>query len=233
MSNTNLMRQTVYIPDDLLQRAQALLPDVNPSKLVQRGLARLVEDFQGPVYVNERLEAVASEIVRLRDHFAIEARAEYERGYRKALAAADSLSWRVLEELAENHNDLKRVLRPYLNGSLQDAMNAKPISPEQVDELLRKRDNDEPNRSTQNTERKETEWSWLERLAHDLGSIADPVGYDVYSFDPTRAFLRGYGDALYEVWAAVEEGIDPSRHVASNPLPDVRQGSEFPNAGGS
>lgn len=224
------MRQTVYIPDDLLERAQALLPDVNPSKLVQRGLAQLVEDLQGPVYGNVRLDAVAIEIERLRDHFAVEAKAEYERGYRKALAAADSLSWRLLEELAENHNDLKRVLRPYVNGAAQEAIQGKPIPPVQVDDLFQNRVNDGRDQSTQNTGRKETPWSWLYRLAGDLGSMADPIGYDEFSFDPTRAFLRGYGDALYEVWAAVEEGVDPSRHDSGNLLPVVQRVDEHLNA---
>jgi len=210
------MRQTVYIQDELLQRAQALLPDINPSQLVQRGLAQLLEDFQGPVYASARLDAVASDIERLRDHFALEAKAEYERGYRKALAAADSLSWRLLEELAENHNDLKRVLRPYVNGATQDAMNAPSISMEQVNELLENADNGKLEKSVQSADNEEKPWAWLYRLARDLGSMADPIGYDDFSFDPTRAFLRGYGDALYAVWAAVEEGVDPSRYDSRN-----------------
>lgn len=211
-----MARQTVYIPDDLLQRAQTLLPNVNPSQLVQRGLAQLIENFHGPVYANVRPHAVASEIERLRDHFAVEAKDEYERGFRKALAVADSLSWRLLEELAENHNDLKRVLRPYVNGAAQESIHAKPLPPEEVHELFQNAFNGEPNQMTQYTERKETPWLWLYRLAGDLGSMADPIGFDEFSFDPTRAFLRGYGDALYEVWAAVEEGVDSSRHYSGN-----------------
>jgi len=210
------MRQTVYIQDELLQRAQALLPEVNPSQLVQRGLAQLIEDLQGPIYGSTRLDAVASDIERLRDHFALEAKAEYESGYRKALAAADSLSWRLLEELAENHNDLKRVLRPYVNGATQDAMNAPSISIEQVNELLENAANGNLERSVQSADNEEKPWAWLYRLARDLGSMADPIGYDDFSFDPTRAFLRGYGDALYAVWAAVEEGVDPARYDSSN-----------------
>jgi hypothetical protein len=215
----------VYIQDGLLQRAQALLPDINPSQLVQRGLAQLIEDLQGPVYARASIDEVASDIERLRDHFAIEAKAEYERGYRNALAAADSLSWRLLEELAENHNDLKRALRPFVNGALQDAMNAKPLSPEQVDELFRKKGEGETIQSPQSpqrAERSKTPWSWLYRLAEDLGSMADPIGYDQFAFDPTRAYVRGYGDALYEVWAAVEEGVDPARHDSSSPPLDLQ-----------
>src|ERR1700677_1111958 len=146
------MRQTVYIQDELLQRAQALLPDVNPSQLVQRGLAQLLEDFQGPVYASTRLDAVAGDIERLRDHFALEAKSEYERGYRKALAAADALSWRLLEELAENHNDLKRVLRPYVNGATQDAMNGPSLSLEKVNELFENAANGELEPSIEPTE---------------------------------------------------------------------------------
>ena len=35
------MKATVYIPDELLERARALNPDANTSQLVQRGLERL------------------------------------------------------------------------------------------------------------------------------------------------------------------------------------------------
>jgi hypothetical protein len=223
LGNTTLMRQTVYIQDDLLQRAQALLPDLNPSQLVQRGLAQLIGDLQGPIYATAPLHAVAKDLERLRDHFAVEAKAEYERGYRMALAAADSLSWRLLEELAGGHNDLKRVLRPYVNGYLQEAVQAKPLSEEQVDDLFLNMANEETSQPTQHLENEAKPWAWLSRLARDLGSMADPIGYDEYSFDPTRAYLRGYGDALYAVWVAVEEGVDPLRHESGNLLP-VRDG---------
>jgi hypothetical protein len=226
----NTMKQTVYIPDDLLEQAQALLPSVNVSKLIQRGLAQLVDDFQGPIYADAGIDDVAGELERLRAHFANEAKDEYQRGYRKALRAADSLSLRLLEELAENHHDLKRALRPYVNGALQDAMNFEPISSAQVTELLENRVKIVPLQSKDGASPTASPWSWLSRLAEDLGSMADPVGVDEFSFNPTRAFLRGYGDALHDVWSSVEEGgghrsrRDPKKYLA-----DERGSTDSPN----
>ncbi len=223
------MKQTVYIPDDLLEQAQALWPSVNVSKLIQRGLAQLVDDFQGPIYADAGIDDVAGELERLRAHFANEAKDEYQRGYRKALRAADSLSLRLLEELAENHHDLKRVLRPYVNGALQDAMNSEPISSAQVTELLENRVKIVPLQSKDRASRTASPWSWLNRLAEDLGSMADPIGFDEFSFNPTRAFLRGYGDALHDVWSSVEEGGHQSRRDPKKDLADERESTDSPN----
>lgn len=71
--------------------------------------------------------------------------------------------------------------------------------------------------------KKGSPWSWLHRLAEDLGSMADPFGFDKYAFELTGAFLRGYDDALHDVWSAVEEGGDPSRQESKVTSPDVQR----------
>ena len=179
----------------------------------------LIPDSETPLQVAERLRA----------HFVHQAKDEYQRGYRKALRAADSLSWRLIEELAENRHDLKRALRPYANGALQDALKTEPLSSAQVTELVENRAEKVSPPSKDGTSRTASPRSWLYRLAEDLGSMADPVGFDEFSFSPTRAFLRGYGDALHDVWSSVEEGGHQSRRDSKNDIADEIERSDSPN----
>jgi hypothetical protein len=41
-------------------------------------------------------------------------------------------------------------------------------------------------------------------LVKRFGALLDPIGFDEYSFAPTRPFIRGYSAALLDAWASVE-----------------------------
>lgn len=61
---------------------------------------------------------------------------------------------------------------------------------------------------------------WLSAVAKDLGSIADPIGFDETSFRRSSAFERGYADGLRAAYEAIERGTtdeEPSSPEASPP----------------
>jgi hypothetical protein len=47
---------------------------------------------------------------------------------------------------------------------------------------------------------------WMWKIAEDVGSIADPIGYDELSFRKTAAFEHGYDAALRAAYELVERG---------------------------
>lgn len=107
-------------------------------------------------------------------------REEWERGFRDALqfARESELPWNVLEELAHADFDIPKWIVGWRNGwadvALGRAREGVSVAP------------------------------WLPRAAHYLGSLADPSGYDEFSFTPTALYVRGFGDGLRAVWSAAE-----------------------------
>ena len=103
------MRATVYIPDELLERARALNTDANTSQLVQRGLERLspAEDAAYARRPKDAAELLAAAADKLREGAA----REYENGYRAALVMVSEhgeVVWPGLNDLAGEGFDLVR-----------------------------------------------------------------------------------------------------------------------------
>ena len=72
---------------------------------------------------------------------------------------------------------------------------------------------------------------WFARVANELGTLVDPIGFDQWSFTPTRAFVAGYEAALRDVWAALEQvptapadGADDSSPVSQEQQSEPRPG---------
>jgi len=100
---------TVYVRDELLDRARALNPDANTSQLVQRGLERLspAEDAPYARRPKDAAELLAAAAGQLREGAA----REYENGYRAALVTvteAGEVVWPSLRSLADMGFDVKR-----------------------------------------------------------------------------------------------------------------------------
>jgi hypothetical protein len=169
---------TVYIPDDLLDRARALNEDANTSQLVQRGLERLV----GAASAYAQRPADADMLLsQAHDRLAPAAAAEYERGYRAALVTVDTCFWPLLDQLARQEFDLFKWARAWVHGMGSVAAGVVP-----------------------GVEQGFSPPEWFSPLARDLGSLVDPIGVNEFSFTPTRAFVHGYERALRDAWEAVE-----------------------------
>ncbi|HEY2043451.1 MAG TPA: CopG family transcriptional regulator [Jatrophihabitans sp.] len=54
------------------------------------------------------------------------------------------------------------------------------------------------------TDSKQPTWMW--KVAEDVGSIADPVGHDEFSFRKTSAYEHGYAAGLRAAYETIERG---------------------------
>lgn len=210
-----MAKLTVYIPDDLLDRARATDPDANTSHLVQRGLERLSPSVDAayarrPADARQLLEAAA---VKVREGAA----AEYEKGYRAALVMigeADPVIWQGLADLAESDFDLMPWARSWTSGLGAVAAGLVP-----------------------GAEAGFKPPDWYLPFLNDLGALLDPIGFDQWSFRRSVPFLRGYATALRDAWHAgtvtahADVGDEPDQHddegqvgPASAPVTDGRCG---------
>ena len=51
---------------------------------------------------------------------------------------------------------------------------------------------------------KQPKWMW--KIAEDVGSIADPIGYDEFSFRKTSAYEHGYAAGMRAAYELIERG---------------------------
>lgn len=103
---------TVYVPDELWDRAKANGPDQNASQLVQDALRAYASGIAPkPAFARrppDDAEAVVSHLVpRLAD----EAESAYQTGYREGLDYASESPWSELEHLAECNWSAREALR--------------------------------------------------------------------------------------------------------------------------
>ncbi len=230
-----MARISVYIPDELLEEARRVRSSSvsgsasgsramsvsgsgsghrssstsgsdteNTSQLVQRGLQCLINaQEQSPAYAQSPADGQV-EIAKLRDRLVAEAQQDYAFGYAAALQAASAMSLHAVNALVDVGFDLRRWLEPFQNGFRYEELGkARPVEdPEEVKRLLL----DAGKATPAHDERFKTNpWWWLFKTAEALGNLADPIGYDAYSFTPTRARERGFIDAMGKLWRAVEE----------------------------
>jgi hypothetical protein len=188
-----MAKLTVYIPDDLLDRARAVHPAANTSQLVQRGLQRLspAEDAAYARRPGDAKELLAEAASRLREGAA----QEYERGYRAALSTVSEAGerlWRGLDSLARQGFDLLQWAQSWREGLEMQAAGLVP-----------------------GTKAEFNPPDWFRPLADDLGDLLDPIGFDDWSFRPTGPFVLGYQAALRDAWQAAErpEGSGLTEHA--------------------
>jgi hypothetical protein len=175
---------TVYIPDDLLDRARSQGGQENTSQLVQRGLQALVG---GASTGYARRPADAEQLIAdARARLAPAAEEEFQRGYRAALTTMNETFWPLLDQLAQMDFDLQRWARGWVDGMGAVAVGLAP-----------------------GREARFSPPRWWPALAGDLGTMVDPIGFDKYSFTPTTPFKRGYEAALRDAWSAVERPTTP------------------------
>jgi len=206
-----LARLSVYVPDELLEQAKTLEDSENTSQLIQRGLQRLVEEQTRTPSYARRPRRSNEQIVEIRNRLLTEAREDYELGYALALEASSAMSLHVINALVAANFDLAKWLEPFKNGLRYELMEDKglvEVTQENVNEVERAL-LDSIGAPPQSADQfKNNPWWWLWKTAEALGDIADPIGFDHYSFTPTTARQRGYVDALRELWSALENPVD-------------------------
>jgi len=99
---------------------------------------------------------------------------ERERGYEDGVRLAPHLGWLALDELAGRDFDFGSWLESWRNGWLDIQMGRAPSGA--------------------------TRPAWLPLLADYLGALVDPIGYDRWSFTPSRVYLDGFVAGLRTVW---------------------------------
>ncbi len=109
-----MAKLTVYIPDDLLDRARTQDAAANTSQLVQRGLERLV-GVGSALYAQRPADAEAL-LASARDRLAPAAEEEFQCGYRAALTTVDERFWPLLDQLSREGFDLQRWARAWIRG---------------------------------------------------------------------------------------------------------------------
>lgn len=204
-------RVTVWVPDELLDRARALNQSENTSQLVREGLQRLIgEETSLPSYARKP-EQSFDRIVEVRDRLLAEAREDYEFGYTIAIEAASAMPLHVINALVDSNFDLPAWLAPFESALRHELIQGARLTAgtDSLTEILEEiredaRASDDTASPSQDIHRRDP-WWWLWKSAEALGELADPIGYDRYGFTPTKPRLRGYADAMRELWAALEE----------------------------
>jgi len=103
---------SLYIPDDLWNRARAVDPALNQSQVAQRALRHWIDAQEArPPAAFEPPPDAAPPSEGLVRRFANEARDQYQAAYRAAMELAERLSWRSLDDLASRGWDWAAWLR--------------------------------------------------------------------------------------------------------------------------
>jgi hypothetical protein len=121
-------------------------------------------------------------------------RADTDRGYRDGVAFARDLpSPDTLDELARCEFDVAAWIRPWHDQWSRIAARLDPHNTQVPD------------------------WAW--KAARYLGTRADPIGFDQFSFTTTEAYLTGFGTGLKAVWHAMREQEPVEPDPADDPPP--------------
>lgn len=168
-------RLSIYLPDELVDRAKLIDAEANMSQLVQTALRRMLGEPARPAYASAPCDAKEA-FAAARKAWRAGADEEYQRGYRDALRRIPDLPWRAVDEAAQVDFQFRRWLDGWRNTI------ADPNAPHFGSHA--------------------PEWFW--KLAEDLGNLVDPIGHDKTSFRPSTAYERGYRDALKAVYHSVE-----------------------------
>lgn len=194
-------RLSIYLPNELEARAKALQPDTPTSQVVRAALERYIGNTDEPAYA-QAPDDVSDLLTAGVEHFKALATADYQEGYRAALKRLSDLDWFALAEFAKEGFDLHKWIRGRVDG---------------IQFLL-----------GQNMSLDQAMPKWLAKIANDLGSIGDPIGFDHWSFRRTPPFERGYADGLragYE--AALAAGV---MTPAAAPAPTVEPMTDVDDA---
>ena len=211
------MKLSVSVPDDLWEEARSIAADSeSSSSVIQEALRRWVRQTRsGPGYATSPPEDVVGELQEARERLAREARAEFGHGYAQGVQCARRLPWWAIEDLADHHRFRTREwARAWANAAVELDM-AKP-SPsrskaeksELIDARLRRPfDWTGVDAAMQETATVPRPYVAVRALIPALGVLVPPYG-DGLEFWPSTTYLRGFTQAMRDIWSSVAEGND-------------------------
>lgn len=193
---------SVYVTDELWDKARAASGEHNTSQLIQRALELMVErERTGETYKESRPAGSEATLALLRGIYSDQARIHLERGYQAGLnfLTANRVPWGAFLELADDGFDLKKWLQGWKNTYLADIGTKDWKEPDLPD--------------------------WFVNLSQDyyLGEFAKPVGGD--GFYPDRTYIQGFERAMRDVWRSVEYG--PEAQQGPDQLPPMEERAPF------
>ncbi|TMC53087.1 MAG: hypothetical protein E6J20_08415 [Chloroflexi bacterium] len=193
---------SVYVSDELWDKARKASGEHNTSQLIQRALELMVErESAGATYKESRPPGSEATLALLRGIYSDQARIHLERGYQAGLnyLTAYRVPWDDFQQLADRDFDLKRWLQPWFSAFL-DGVGTKDWNPPKLPD-------------------------WLVSLGQDyyLGEFAKPIDGD--GFYPNRTYLQGFERAMRDVWRSVEYG--PEAQQGSDQLPPMEEKAPF------
>lgn len=189
---------SIYLPDDLADQLKEVDSSTPTSQVIQEALRRYLGGTGAPAWArtpDDAAELLAAATQKLTE----QAEADYQAGYRAALARIPDLDWSLLTDFARSRYDIEAWLSGWKDG-VYDAIKRK-------DEHV-------------------VVPAFMDSIATDIGSPADPIGYDRFSFRRTNAYERGYADGLRDAYESVERGTSPTTETTSGTGSGARQPHE-------
>jgi hypothetical protein len=213
------MKLSVSVPDELWEEARSIATDSESSSaVIQEGLRRWVTQTRsGPGYATSAPEDVLGDLQEARERLAREARTEFAHGYGQAVQCARRLPWWAIENLADHHGfRVREWARAWANAAVELDM-ARPSPPlsktdkaEIIDAWLRS-----PRRrafdwtgvdaDAQATSALPGPYVVVRALIPALGELVPPYG-DELEYCPSTTYLRGFTQAMRDIWSSVAEG---------------------------
>jgi hypothetical protein len=175
------MKLSVSVPDSLWDQARDRRLDLNPSHLVQTALESWLDEGRAAAFSTERPKDLDEHFAAARARLASQARKQFEDGYRAALESTEKVSLETVSLLAEYRFDVRRWAENIARIGEEAAMGLIP---------------------------RDHAWGGeeLEALVSALGGLMSRLpGLDELG-DPQPAFIRGFTQAMRDLWAETFEG---------------------------
>ncbi len=215
------MKLSVSVPDDLWEEARSIAADPNSSSaVIQEGLRLWVAQTRsGPGYATSAPKDVLGDLHEARERLAREARAEFENGYGQGVQCARRLPWWAIENLADHYRfRVREWAGAWANAAVELDM-ARP-SPS----LSKKEEAEIIDAWLRSSRRRPFDWTGVDAdaqaidavprpyvvvraLVPALGVLVPPYG-DELEFCPGTTYLRGFTQAMRDIWSSVAEGND-------------------------
>lgn len=190
----------VSVPDavwELAVKTSTVGP--SPSAIVQDALRRQQSATADRAWMQPPDDAVGL-LVTATQRLAEQALQQFQDGYRAALARIPDLSWQELDSFARAGFNLREWLTPWRNGIQENFVENMP----ELNLIEPGEQGPDPETIVSAAQRAELPWFW--KLAEDLGSWLDPVGFPEYGHQRTDTYERGYTAGLRAAYDLVDRG---------------------------